>query len=410
MGKFTMIHQYRPNFDWQELLAVLRPGGGRNEFELAMAKRMKAQHALAFAYGRSGIIAACKALGLTRAEIIVPAYTCNVVAEAVVVSGNQPVFVDIDLADFNTNVCTVKDALTRRTRAIIATHMYGYPIDIEAIRAAVGDNRVAIIEDAALLGPLNPGPGGNGLQGDITIFSFSPGKHLYAVAGGIVVTNSAELYEKLRAYRDREMHGLPWSVWAKRFARFLNGYVMLNASLFEIWNRINEAGSMQRARNALGLAQVVMPGDYATAFADFQGRVGLRQLHKFDAVLDRHRAWAEYYDRELHGIPGISLPPIITGATYALYTIRVERRDEIGFRERMQAKGIEVGTAFDYVVPYLKPYRSYAKGTYPQAERAAREVMNLPNYAGLSAAGGQYIAEETRNALREALSQPTFGG
>jgi len=196
----AMIPPYQPNLDWHELLAVLRPGAGRSEFESALAARVGARYGIAFAYGRSGIVAACRALGLTQAEVIIPAFTCHVVAEAVVVSGNRPVFVDIDLADYNMDISAMKDALTSQTRAIIATHMHGYPTDVEAIRATAGDDRILIIEDSALLGPLNSRPGGTGLcGGDMAFFSFGHGKHLYTVKGGVIVTNSADLYEKIKA-------------------------------------------------------------------------------------------------------------------------------------------------------------------------------------------------------------------
>lgn len=393
-----MIHPYRPNLDWSELLEVLRLGAGRSKFESALAAHVGARYGVAFAYGRSGIVAACKALDLTQAEVVMPAYTCRVVAEAVVTSGNRPVFVDIDLADYNMDIRAMKDALTSRTRAIIATHMYGYPADVEAIRAMVGDDRSVIIEDAALLGPLNAGSGGAGLRGDIAVFSFGHGKHLYTVDGGGVVTNSAVLYEKLKAYRDKEMNGLPWKVWAKRLVRLINGYMMLNASLLDVLDRLNQTGPMRRARDKLGLAHIEMPNDYATAFADFQGRVGLAQLRKFDSILASHRAWAEFYDHELQDTPGIRLAPIIPGATYASYTLQVERRDEIGFRQQIRAKGINIeeGTRFDYALPYMQPYRPYAKGPYLHAEQAAREVVNLPNYAGLSAKDGRYIVDSIR--------------
>jgi perosamine synthetase len=400
-----MIHPYRPNFDWHELLALLRLGGGRSEFESALAARVGGHYGIAFAYGRSCIVAACKVLGLAEAEVIMPAYTCRVVAEAVVVSGNRPVFVDIDLADYNVDIHAMKHALTSQTRAIIATHMHGYPVDIESIRATAGDDRILIIEDAALLGPVNSGAGGGGPRGDITIYSFSPGKHLYTVQGGVVVTNSADLYEKLKAYRDKEMNSLPRKIWARRLARLMTGYMMLNASMFEMWNKINETGPLLRARDKIGLTRVDMPDDYATTFADFQGRVGMAQLRKFDSVLARHRAWAEFYGRELRDVPGIKLAPIIAGATYAPYNVRVERRDEIGFPQRMRTRGIEVGTSFNYVLPYMEPYQSYTNGMYPQAERAAHEVVNLPNYAGLSAASARHVVDSTRGCLQEALNR-----
>jgi perosamine synthetase len=400
-----MIHPCRPNLDWSELLAMLRLGVGRSEFESALAAHVGARYGVAFAYGRSGMVAACKVLGLTQAEVIMPAYTCRAVAEAIVTSGNRPVFVDIDLADYNMDIHAMRDALTLQTRAIIATHMYGYPTDVNAIRAMADDDRIVIIEDAALLGPLNAGSGGAGLRGDMAVFSFGHGKHLYTVDGGGVVTNSAELYEKLKAYRDKEMNSLPWKVWAKRLARLINGYMMLNASLLDVLDRLSQTGPMRRARDKLGLVHIEMPDDYATAFADFQGRIGLAQLHKADSIIARHRAWAEYYDRELHDIPGIRSAPIIPGATYASYTLQVERRDEIGFRQRICAEGISIeeGTRFDYVLPYMKPYRSYMKGTYPHAEQAAREVVNLPNYAGLSATSGRHIVETIRRSCASSV-------
>jgi perosamine synthetase len=398
----AVIHQYRPNFDWHELLELLCPADGRSEFESALAARVGARFGIAFAYGRSGIIAACKALGLTQAEIIVPAFTCGVIPEAVAISGNRPIFVDIDLADYNMDINAIKRVITPQTRAIIATHMYGYPADIEAIRTIAGDERIVIIEDSALLGPVAGCSGEAGIRGDIALYSFGPGKHLYTVQGGILVTNSATLYEKIKACRDQDMSRLPWKVWAKRLARLMTGYMMLNSSMLEAWNKVNQIGPMKRVRGKLGLKHVNMPADYATAFANFQGRVGLAQLRKFDSILDKHRAWAKLYTSELRDVPGITPAPIIPGATYSLYTIRVEGRDEINFRRCMLARGIEVGTVFNSVVADKYPFHPYMKGTFPCAEQAAREVVNLPNYAGLSIADARYIVESS-HAISEEL-------
>jgi dTDP-4-amino-4,6-dideoxygalactose transaminase len=176
---------------------------------------------------------------------------------------------------------------------------------------------------------------------------------------------------------------------------------MLNATLLDLLDRLHHTGPIHRVRGTLGLSRAEMPSDYATAFADFQARIGLAQLEKFDSIVARHRAWAEFYDRELHDIPGISLAPIIPGATYGSYTVRVEHRDEIDFWGQMRVRGINIGeeTRFDYALPYLKPYRPYAKGTYPYAEQAAREVVNLPNYAGLSIASARYIVESIQRCL-----------
>jgi dTDP-4-amino-4,6-dideoxygalactose transaminase len=181
----------------------------------------------------------------------------------------------------------------------------------------------------------------------------------------------------------------------------MNGYMMLNATLLEVLDSFHRTGSMQGVRHKIGLAKSEIPSDYATAFADFQGRIGLAQLRKFDFILARHREWTEFYDRELRDVPGISPAPIIAGATYGSYTVRVERRDEIDFRRQIRNKAINIDeeTRFDYVLPYMKPYRPYAKGPYSHAEQAAREVVNLPNYAGLGTANARYIVESIRRSL-----------
>jgi perosamine synthetase len=397
-----MIPFYRPYLDRSELLAALRPGPGRSEFELALAARVGARYGIAFAYGRSAIMASLKALNISQAEVILPAYICVVVAEAVVMSGNRPVFVDIDLADYNMDLQALKDALTPQTQAIIATHLYGYPTDVDAIRAAAGDDRVVIIEDCAS-GLLTFSPGTSELRGDIGIFSFGPAKPLYTVQGGVAVTNSLDLYEKIKMYRDVEMNQLPITVRAKRWGRLVASYVVFSESVYGLLQQARLVGPQKRTLVGSDSLPEKMPGDYATAYTDFQGRVGLAQLDKLDTVLAKRRALAELYDREFRGVPGLSPAPIIAGATYSYYTLRVKRRDEIDFCHRMLAKGIAVDQAYDYALPLLKAYRPYAKGEYPRAEQAARQAVNLPNYPSLSAAKARYIAECVRRFLKEGV-------
>jgi perosamine synthetase len=395
-----VISYYRPYFNWAEILAILRPGKGRREFEAAVADCVGARYGLAFAYGRSSIVALFRALGLSQAEVVMPAFTCSVMAEAVVASGNRPVFVDIDPTNYNMDIEAIKAALTSQTRAVIATHMHGYLADVDAIRQAVGDERVLIVEDAALA--LRPAASGvTGISSDVAFYSFGRGKQLYTITGGVMVTDSPRLYGKLKAYRDREMNRLPTAVWARRCLQVLTAYMALSGSLEERVMRLKNVGVVNRTRKAVGLVRDDLPQDYATAYADFQGRIGLAQLCKLDVALARTRSNAEFYNRELQNIPGLTVAPMIPGSTYASYTVRVEQRDRIDFRRRMLAQGIEVGMNFRYVLPQLGAYRVYADGPCPRAERAAREVVNLPNYPGLSRVEAQRVVECARYILQE---------
>lgn len=394
----SVISVYRPYFNGAELLALLRPGTGRTEFEAAVAGRTGGRYGLAFAYGRSGLVALLKSLDLSQAEIIMPAYTCSVIIEAVVASGNIPVFVDIDLSDYNMDISALKAAVTPCTRAVIATHMHGYPADIAAIRREIGDERILLIEDAALA--LRPAQPGAAPAADVTLFSFGRGKQLYTISGGVFVTNSASLYERMKAYRDAEMNRRPASVWRRRCLQVLTAYLAQSATLETALSRLKNIGPVKQARDAVGLVRAVMPHDYATAYADFQGRLGLAQLNKLEQVLARNTTLAEFYSDELADVAGVTPAPLIPGAAYARYALRVERRDEIGFSRRMYAMGVEVGLNFNYALPCLKPYQAYARGYYPRAEQAAAETVNLPLYPGLRLEEARYAVECAQKVMQ----------
>lgn len=395
-----MISYYRPYFNWAEILAILRPGKGRREFETAVADCVGARYGLAFAYGRSSIVALFRALDLSQAEVIMPAFTCSVMAEAVVASGNRPVFVDIDPTDYNMDIEGIKAALTPQTRAVIATHMHGYPIDVDGIRQAVGDARVLVVEDAALALRL-AAPDGEGISSDVAFYSFGRAKQLYTIAGGVMVTDSDHIYEMLKAYRDQMMGRLPIKVWARRCLQVLTAYMALSGSLEEKVMRIKNVGMVKQTRKAVGLVRDDLPQDYDTAYADFQGRIGLAQLRKLDGALARSWAIAEFYNRELQDVPGLTVAPMIPGATFPSFTVRIEQRDRIDFKRRMFDKGVEVGTNFRYVLPQLDVYRKFADGVYPQAEQASKQVVNLPSYPGLRMTEALRVVECTRSILQE---------
>ena len=107
-----MIPRFRPWLDWEELSTLFsRNKGCVEKFEKEFARKFQAVDAVAFPYGRSAQWAFFKTIGLENTEVIMPAYTCSVVAHAVSLSGNVPRFIDIDLADFNMNLDLVEEAI-----------------------------------------------------------------------------------------------------------------------------------------------------------------------------------------------------------------------------------------------------------------------------------------------------------
>jgi len=397
-----MIRKARPDLDVLDILSILRPGATRREFEEAVATKAGAQYGLAFTYGHAGFFALLKALNLTQAEIIVPAYTCRVMSDVVVMTGNIPVFVDIDLADYNMDPSALKSAITTKTKAIVGTHMFGYPTNMDAIREIANNAQIVIVEDAALTFP-----GSDGLQGDVGLFSFGPGKPLFTLRGGVMVTNDAELYGKLKSYRDREMNHLPPKEWAKRWALLMIHYFLSRDSIYTLTWRLNlSKGAIRNLALRLRPAEKgarhsasLLAGDYATRFVNFQARMGLTQLRKSDFILSQRRAVAKLYNKVLRAIPGLVPAPIVDGASYSLYTVRVKDRDAIGFCQKMRARGIETGRTFNCALPNLEEYRPYGRGLCPYAEQAGREVVNLPAHTDLTEKQIHYIADSVRQVL-----------
>jgi perosamine synthetase len=112
---------------------------------------------------------------------------------------------------------------------------------------------------------------------------------------------------------------------------------------------------------------------------------------------------AQFYNSELHDVPGLTPAPIVPGANYVYYTVRVERRDEIGFSQLMDAKGIKVGQVYERVLPFRERFRSYVNDSYPNTVQATRQVVNLPIHPRLKMVEAQYIVECARDILRQSV-------
>ena len=186
-----MIPRFKPYLGKEELLAAITPDKSAVEkFETEFARTFEAKYALAFPYGRSALWALFKAMDIHDAEIIMPAYTCVVVAHAIVLSGNTPRFVDITLHDYNMDLNQVAEAICGKTQAIIATHLFGYPLDIDQLGEIVREaehrfgHKIWVIQDCAH----SFGAQWKGKQvcgaGDAALFGLNISKMITSIFGG----------------------------------------------------------------------------------------------------------------------------------------------------------------------------------------------------------------------------------
>lgn len=333
-----MIPRFKPYLGKEELAVLFKPNGGTVErFEKAFADAFEARYAIAFPYGRSALWAFFKALGVENAEIIMPAYTCVVVAHAIVLSGNIPRFVDVTLYDYNMDLDQVEAAVNDNTRAIVATHLFGYPLNVDRLKEIVRDaetkygHKVWIIQDCAHAF----GARWNGKlvcnEGDAAIFGLNISKTITSIFGGMLTTNDEGLADRLRKWRDQNFRK-PGSLKAlKRRIYLIAAYFAFNESIYSFVNWLEEKTPLlDRLTKAYHVdGKIHFPPDYMDKMLDVEAGVGLEQLRKYHEIIRKREANAKYYDQQLRDRALWQLPPIIDGATYSHYVVISECRSDV---------------------------------------------------------------------------------
>jgi dTDP-4-amino-4,6-dideoxygalactose transaminase len=296
-------------------------------FERETAELLGVQDCVSCANGTDAIVLVLDALEIGPGdEVVCPSFTFYATAEAIARRGATPVFADIDPVTLNLDPADVEKRITARTKALMPVHLFGRPApDLSGFG-------LPVIEDAA------QAFGAGGIATSIaSTFSFFPTKNLFALGdGGLIAVNDATLAERLRMLR---FHG---SRAKKEFE-----YIGYNSRL----------DAMQ------------------AAFL----RIFLRHITAWNA--ERREAAARYTDL-LDGL--VSTPDEDPGHVYHMYCVRSPERDRLA--EALAAA--EIGFAIYYSPPlHLQPalaYLGYSAGDFPETEKASRENLCLPLWAGIS--------------------------
>lgn len=309
-------------------------------FERAYADYLGVAHVLGVGNGTDALVLALRAAGVGRDdEVILPANTFVATAEAVDIVGARIVLVDPE-EDFLISPAAVAAALTPRTRAVIAVHLYGQVADVAGIREAVGPG-ITILEDAAQSQGAVRGGRSAGSLGDIAATSFYPGKNLgaYGDAGGIS-TDSDRLADAVRALRN---HG--------GVERYQHDVVGTNSRLD-------------------GLQAVVLAA----------------KLKRLDEWNEQRRTIADRY-RSLLAATLVALPVVgeRSAHVYHQFVVEVDERDRVF--DEMTGDGIGVGIHYPKPIHLLGAFADRGLGEvgdFPRAETQAGRILSLPIYPGLT--------------------------
>jgi dTDP-4-amino-4,6-dideoxygalactose transaminase len=373
-----MIPRLRPKLGIGEIVDVLRAGSTVQDFETAFADLAGQKHALAFPFGRTGLLLLLKALGLQGREVICPAYTCVVVAHAIVKSGNIPVFVDSEPNGFNMDLELAEQAITEKTAAVIATSIHGYPIDLDRLLEIQRRHPdLIVIQDCAhsFFAEWNGRPVQR--EGKAAIYGLNISKIMTSIFGGMVTTDDRRLYEELKSLRDEELVRASPGRNIRQQTYLVAATIALTPPIFTLVKAIQRTGLIDRFTKYYDEEVIDMPEDHLVEMGNAAATLGCSQCKKYSDIVARRRALAQIYDSRLRGAPGITVPETVAGSTYSHYVVRVENAD--GFVDEVAKSGVELGRVIDYCVPDMPAYKPYAASAdFPVTRRLNSEVINLP--------------------------------
>ncbi len=368
-----------PFTDEEEWLATREPilsgwltqGPKVAQFEQAFAVKHEVKHALATTSCTTSLHLILTAFGIGRGdEVIVPAFTWVATANAVLYCGATPILADINVDTYNIDIAAIKEKLTSRTKAIVAVHLFGSCVDIDALRKEIpGD--VKIVEDAACAtGAVINGRYAGSLA-DAAAFSFHPRKIITTGEGGMVTTNDTDLYEKMVKLRN---HG---------------------AEISEEQRHQGPKPFLLPDFNLLG---------FNYRMTDVQGAIGLSQLRKLDKLLTERRKWAEYYCEKLSNLSWLKMPLSEEGRgdSWQAFVTRVVaeksplERNEI--MEILESEGISTrpGTHAIHTLKYYAELYSYSDQDYPNAKVCHDTTMAIPLHNCMKKEDYDYVIKKIR--------------
>jgi perosamine synthetase len=387
-----MIPRFRPDLGWAEVLAAMVLGSGDDvaRYERVFAAEMGQRHAIAFPYGRTGLMLLLEALGLRSKEIICPAYTCVVVPHAIVKSGNRPIFVDSQASDCNMDLDLAEAAIGPNTGALIATSIFGHPVDLDRLDAlSARYPNVLIIQDCAH--SFAAEWRGRPVQkaGKAAIFGLNISKITTSIFGGMVTTDDDELAERLREIRSRRLVPVPLRKSLLRSLYLLATLVAFQPVIYGMVRWLERKGWLNRFSRYYDEAVIDLPEDALVGMTQVEARVGIEQLRKYRAMIAARRCWAGFYRAALRDCPGLRFPQVAEGATWSHIVAEVENRDEMV--RRAEAQGVQLGVVIDYNIPEMKAYRG--GNACPIASHFSRHTINLP-------LGGAFSERHVEQAAR----------
>ena len=333
-----------------------------SKFEKSLSKYVNRKYACAVSSGTAALEIAVKSLNLKFGdEIIMPTFTIISNVIAIIKNGCKPVFIDSDLDTWNLSINKIEKKITKKTKAIMLPHIYGFPCDMNRILKLVKKYKLYLIEDAAeMIGQkYNNKPCGS--FGDISTFSFYANKHITTGEGGMVFTNNKKLYEKFNSFKNLS--------FGKK-ERFLHSDISWNYRLTNI-----------------------------------QSSLGLNQFKRIDWIIKKKREIGKFYYEKFKNNKNIIIQPIenkYSKNIYWVFGIILKYKNK-KFREFIQKKLLEKNIETrSFFLPMhkqkiLKKFNKENNQSFPISEYMYNNGFYIPTGIKISKKELNYVANTINN-------------
>lgn len=343
------------------------------EFEKSVAKYVGAKYAVAVSNGTAALHMACHAAGISEGdEVLVPAITFAASSNCVLYCGGKPVFIDVDTKSYNMDINKIKEKITDKTKAIIPVDFAGQSVDMDTILQIAEEYNLIVIEDAAHALGSEYKNKKIGTKAHMTEFSFHPVKPITTGEGGVVVTDSKELYDKMILFRS---HGIT------RNSELMN----------------ENQGPWYYEQIDLG---------YNYRLTDIQSSLGLSQIKKLDEFIDKRRAIVKRYNKAFKDMEELVIPfeYDYSNSGYHIYVLLLNldklKCDRREIFEALQAENI--GVNVHYLPVYLHPYYKklgYKKGECPIAEEVYNRMITIPLFPSMTEGDIEDVIEGVKKVI-----------
>lgn len=412
---FGKIPRFSPSFSLAEAAIaarhLLRPPEDEpvvRRFERAFAERIGVPHAIMVPSARYGLHLILQGWGLQPGdEIIVPALTYFAIPAFIKAMGLKPVFVDIGLTTHVIDPGAIEAAITPRTRAVVPTHLFGTPCDLDAVVAIARRHGLKVIEDVAQASGARYKGRMVGSFGDAAYYTFGLTKNITTLSGAMVTTWDEALAAAVRAEVDAgQAAGLERSAketatgLAIKVATHPYVYPFTLHPLIVVGNRLGQDPIHDRFGEAERTWDSI-PAYYKDERPRaVQAAVGLKQLERLEELNGARIRNGRFLDENLANVPGLVVPSYPPGAEPIYMSFVVHHRDRDGLAAALRRRGVDTTVGYMSNCAQSKLFPDEA-ARCPNAERAFADLLHLPVHPNLSDADRRHLCEAVRQAVLE---------